>query len=110
MSGTRALGTRRVLEVRVVGGGAGMLPVPSLAGGLALKLRAWESRQADRDAEDLVRLLALVGDVAALRSELKPVERRLLGRVRQLIDPRSRAWRVAADPEEARAAFLRLSS
>jgi len=71
-----------------------------------LKLRAWEVRQVDRDAEDLVRLAALVGDVEALRSEMKPAERRLLGRVRPLVDPGSRLWRTAADPEEARAALL----
>ena len=107
--GTRALATRRVLEVRVTGGPAGLLPVPSLAGGIVLKLRAWESRQAGRDAEDLVRLLALVGDVEAVRSELKPAERQLLGQVRPLADERSRIWRVAADPDEARAAWLRLA-
>jgi predicted nucleotidyltransferase len=106
--GTRALATRRVLDVRVVGGPAGLLPVPSLAGGIVLKLRAWEARQAERDAEDLVRLLSLVVDVEAARSELKPAERRLLGQVRPLADERSRIWRAAADPEEARAALLRL--
>ena len=107
--GTRALATRRVLDVRVVGGGDGRLPVPSLAGGIVLKIRAWESRQAPRDAEDLVRLLAVVGDVEAVRAELKPAERRSLGRVGRLADLRSRAWRVAVDPDEARAAFLRLA-
>lgn len=107
--GTRALATRRVLEVRVLGDEAGLLPVPSLAGGIVLKLRAWESRHAERDAEDLVRLLSLVGDVEATRAELKPAERRLLGQVRPLADERGRIWRVATDPDEARAAFLRLA-
>ena len=87
--GTRALATRRVLEVRVAGGPAGLLPVPTLAGGIILKLRAWESRRAERDAEDLVRLLSLVGDVEAARAELKPAERQLLGQVRPLADERS---------------------
>jgi predicted nucleotidyltransferase len=107
--GTRALATRRVLEVSVAGGTTGVLPVPSLAGAIVLKLQAWASRQADRDAEDLVRLLALVGDVEAVRAELKPAERRLLGRVRPLADDRSRTWRAAADPDEARAAWRRLA-
>ena len=106
--GTRALATRRVLDVRVVGGPAGMLPVPSLAGGIVLKLRAWEARQAERDAEDLVRLLSLVADIEAARADLKPAERRLLSQVRPLADERSRIWRAAADPDDARAAFLRL--
>ena len=56
-----------------------------------------------------MRLLALVVDVEAARAELKPVERRLLGQVRPLADDRSRIWRVAPDPDEARAAFLRLA-
>ena len=107
--GTRALATGRVLDVRVVGGREGRLPVPSLAGGIVLKLRAWEARQADRDAEDLARLLVLVEDVEAARSELKPAERRLLGLVRPLADARNRAWRVVADQDEARAAFLRIA-
>lgn len=107
--GTRALATRRVLEVRIAGGPAGLLPVPSLAGAIVLKLRAWESRQAERDAEDLVRLLALVGDVEAVRADLKPAERRLLGLVRPLADGHGRTWRAAADPDEARAAWRRLA-
>jgi hypothetical protein len=56
-----------------------------------------------------VRLLALVGDVEAARAELKPAERRLLGLARPLADERSRTWRVAADPDEARAAWRRLA-
>jgi hypothetical protein len=107
--GTRALATRRMLEVRVSGAPSGLLPAPSLAGGIVLKLRAWESRQAERDAEDLVRLLSLVGDVETVREELKPAERRLLGQVRPLAGERSRIWRAAADPDEAQAAFLRLA-
>ncbi len=101
--------TARPLAVDVVGGGSGVLPVPSLAGAIALKTRAWQARQAARDAEDMVRLLALVRDVEAVRAELRPVERRALGRVRPLADPANRAWRVSSDPEEAQAAFARLA-
>ncbi len=107
--GSRALATRRPLDVRVVGVGAGLLPVPSLAGAIVLKVRAWEARQAARDAEDLVRLLGLVRDVEAARAELKPAERRSLGRVGPLADDGARAWRAAADPDEAHAAFARLA-
>jgi len=56
--GSRALATRRMLDVVVAGVGAGSLPVPSLAGAIVLKVRA---------------------------------------------------WRAAADPDEARAAFARLA-
>ncbi len=107
--GSRALATRRALDARVVGVGAGTLPVPSLAGAIVLKVRAWEDRQATRDAEDLVRLLALVGDVEAAIAELKPAERRSLGRVGPLADDGARVWQAAADPDEARAAFARLA-
>jgi hypothetical protein len=54
--GSRALATRRMVEVDVRGIGSGSLPVPSLAGAIVLKTRAWEGRQAPRDADDLVRL------------------------------------------------------
>jgi hypothetical protein len=74
-----------------------------------LKSRAWRDRQAERDAEDLVRLLAIVVDVEAVRRELKPAERRALRQVRPLVDPSHRAWRVARDPEEALLAFARLA-
>lgn len=107
--GSRALASRRVLDVTVTGCGAGRLPVPSLIGGIVLKVRAWEARQALRDAEDLARLLGLVRDVEAARAELKPAERRSLGRVAPLGDERARAWLAAVDPDEARAAFLRLA-
>ena len=56
-----------------------------------------------------MRLLSLVGDVEAARAELKPAERRLLGQVQPLADERRRIWRAAADPDDARAAFLRLA-
>ncbi|MHB8892135.1 MAG: hypothetical protein ACYC65_08830, partial [Candidatus Limnocylindrales bacterium] len=93
-----------------VGGvGSGVLPVPSLAGAIVLKVRAWQARQTARDAEDLVRLLAIVLDVEAVRDELRPAERRALGHVRPLTDPTHRAWRVARDPEEAQTAFDRLA-
>jgi hypothetical protein len=84
--------------------------VPSLAGAIVLRARAWQSRQADRDAEDLVRLLAIVLDVASVRAELRPAERRALGQIRPLADPAHRAWRVAPDPEEAPAALARLTN
>ena len=107
--GTRALATARRLEVDVVGVGSGILPVASLAGAIVLKVRAWQARQAARDAEDLVHLLEIVHDVAAVRSELKLAERRALGHVRPLTDPTRRVWRVARDPQEAQAAFDRLA-
>lgn len=107
--GSRALATRRLVEVTVASVGSGVLPIPSLAGAIALKVRAWHARQTPRDAEDLVRLLALVTDVAAVRGELKTAERLGLGRVAPLADEAHQAWRAVPDPDDAQAAFARLS-
>jgi hypothetical protein len=107
--GTRALATRRVAEVAVAGQDHFDLPIPTLAGAIALKVAAFSIRRADRDLEDLVRLLALVGDVEVLRDELKPADRRALGSIGALRDRGHRAWRVARDPDDAQAALARLA-
>lgn len=85
------------------------LPVPSLAGAIALKTAAYDSRRAGRDLDDLVRLLALIEDVEVFRGELKPAERRRLGSIAGLKDAAHAAWTAAADPDDARAAFARLA-
>jgi predicted nucleotidyltransferase len=107
--GSRALATRRTIEVDIIGVGAGALPLPSLPGAIALKVRAWHARHAPRDAEDLVRLLSLVTDVEAVRGELKPGERRGLAQVAPLTNAGDRAWRAVLDPDDAQAAFARLA-
>jgi hypothetical protein len=107
--GSRALETRRPVEVEIAGIGRAELEVPSLAGAIAMKAAAYEARREGRDLEDLVRLLALVEDVEALRGELKPAERRRLGSISGLQDAARRAWSVAVDPDDARAAFARLA-
>ena len=107
--GSRALATRRLLAVEVTGIGSRSLPVPSVTGAIVLKGHAWQARQAPRDADDLVRLLELVGDVDEVRGALKPAERRRLASVLPLTDEQSRAWGAARDPGIARAAFARLS-
>jgi hypothetical protein len=84
------------------------LPVPSVTGAIAMKLRAWAARRAGRDLEDLVRLLAVVDDVESVRSELKPAERRALGAIDGLRDARSTAWNATNAPSTARSAFARL--
>lgn len=107
--GTRALRTTRSLEVNVQTVGSGTLPVPSLAGAIAIKLRAWESRRLARDLDDLVRLLTLVDDAEGVRDELARRERRALGQVDRLKDYANPVWRAAPDRDEAYAAFVRLS-
>lgn len=106
--GRRALGTTRVVSIRLEGVGDGVLPVPSVAGAIAVKLQAWAARRARRDLEDLVRLLTLVNDVDEVRSELKPSERRGLGRLTELDDPRNPSWRATQSPADAQAALARL--
>jgi len=107
--GSRALATRRMIEVDIVDVGSGRLPIPSIAGAIALKVGAWHARHAPRDAEDLVRLLALVADVEAMRGDLKPIERRALAQIAPLADVANRAWRAVIDADDAQAAFARLS-
>ncbi len=107
--GSRALSTRRLVKVDVTGVGSGSLPVPTLAGAIVLKTAAYESRRERRDLEDLVRLLALVEDVEVVRRALEPAERRRLGATMALRDRDHRAWLMAADPANARAAFARLA-
>jgi hypothetical protein len=107
--GTRALETRRMVRVEVVGVGAREIPVPTLAGALVAKLRAHAARREQRDLADLVRLLGLVDDLDEVRSHLRPRERRDLGSIASLRDASNAVWSAAADPDEARAAFARLS-
>ena len=79
------------------------------AGAIALKATAYGARRARRDLEDLVRLLSLVGDVEAVRRELKPSERMRLGSISPLKDETYAAWSISVDPDDARAAFARLA-
>ena len=109
LGGSRALATRRLLAVEVSGVGVGSHPVPSVVGAIVLKVHAWQARQAPRDADDLVLLLELVLDVDEVRAALKPSEQRRLAAIAPLADDRSPAWWTARDPDDARAAFARLS-
>jgi hypothetical protein len=90
------------------GGRSRPLPVPSLAAAIVLKAGR-EARQAPRDAEDLACLVDVVEDVEVVRVELKPAERRSLGSGGLLAYEGARAWRAAADADDARAAFVRLA-
>ena len=106
--GRRAIGTSRHVLVEVADVGGGALPVPSIAGAIAIKLQAWATRRGQRDLEDLVRLLGIVDDVEVVRSELTLRERKALGRIPVLHDATSEAWRATRSPQDARAALARL--
>ena len=108
--GTRALSTRRTLEIDLLGMGSGLVSVPSLAGMLVLKVSAWQARRAERDLEDIVRVLDLVSDPRQVRRELKLAERARLAAVAELASERHRAWRVARDPADAQAALALITS
>jgi len=107
--GSRALETRRAVAVEIVGIGGGDLPIPSVAGALVTKVRAYQARRTDRDLEDLARLLGLVDDVEAVRGERKPRERNRLGSISALRDEDHPAWSVLVDPDDAQAALGRLA-
>ena len=107
--GSRALGTRRAVAVEIVGVGGGDLPIPSVAGALVMKVRAYQARRTDRDLEDIVRLLGLVDDVEAVHGDLKPHERKRLGAIAALRDEDHPAWSILVDPDDARAALGRLA-
>lgn len=107
--GSRALATSRKVDVDIIGIGSGALQVSSVAGAIVLKVHAWHARQSLRDAEDIVRLLALITDVETVAGELKVAERRMLGQVAPLADRVHGAWRAVPDSDDARAAFARLS-
>jgi Domain of unknown function (DUF1814). len=106
--GRRAVSTSRRISVEVAGVGERALPVPSVAGAIAMKLQSWAARRALRDLEDLVRLLGIVEDVDVVRLELKAAERRALGRLAALDNPAAAAWRATRSSENARAALARL--
>jgi hypothetical protein len=107
--GSRALETRRAVAIEIVGIGGGDLPIPSLAGALAMKVRAYQARRTDRDLEDIVRLPGLVDDVEAVRGELSPRERNRLGSISALGDQDHPAWSILIDPDDAQAALGRLA-
>jgi hypothetical protein len=107
--GRRALETRRLVGLDIVGGDSAMVPVPTLTGALVLKLSAAETRQEARDLQDIVRMLAIIDDVEAVRSSLRPAERRRFAALWHTMGPTDPAWRVARDPEDARIALARIS-
>lgn len=107
--GSRALATRRLVFTDIADVAAIDLPLPSLAASIGLKAHAFTARREQRDLCDLVRLLALVGDIETVRLELRPSERRLLGSIVELVDPDHRCWSLVDGADDARAALARLT-
>jgi hypothetical protein len=107
--GRRALETRRLVGLDIVGGDSAMVPVPTLTGALVLKLSAAETRQEARDLQDIVRMLAIIDDVEEVRSSLRQTERRRFATLSHTMGTTNPAWRIARDPEDARIALARIS-
>lgn len=106
--GRQAIDRRRLLTVDP-GTGPFLLPLPSLAGALVAKARAaskvGDDRSRAKHERDLARLLALVPDPIALRSELTPREIRYLRALTALNDVGHRAWERVARADDGRAAL-----
>jgi hypothetical protein len=99
--GRQALNRARILRLDV-GDGPFELPVPSLAGALVIKALAADVAAAARQKHerDLARLLVIVHDPAAVRTELSKRERGYLRRFDRMVDPTDHAWAGIAGAED----------
>ena len=91
--GSQALARARTVEVDI-GDERFRVRIPTLAGAIVIKSHAAGVAQQghEKHERDLARLLAIVPDVAALRSELTPGERGHLARHRSLMSVSHSAW------------------
>lgn len=107
--GSQALARRGDVLVEIHGDRFSV-PVPSLVGALIMKARAAAESRERKHLYDLARLLALVGDVDALRGEMTARERGYLRVHGQLRDGGHPAWQGIARAEDGIIALGRLSS
>lgn len=103
----RAYRGRREIEVEI-GTFEAVLPVPTVGGAIALKVRAAGLRQEPRDVRDLARLLALVDDIRHTRAELSTADRRGLAVRQQLADPTDPIWSGISEAQDGAVAYGRL--
>lgn len=109
IGGSQALTRARVVEIDT-GDGPFQIPLPTLAGAIIIKSRVAAVAQQGREKHqrDLARLLALVPDVVALRSELATKELGYLRKHRALLDVGHHAWRSVARAQDGAAALAHL--
>lgn len=109
IGGSQALNRARVVEIDT-GDGPFQIPIPTLAGAIIIKSRVAAVAQQGREKHqrDLARLLALVPDVVALRSELTTRERGYLRKHPALLDVGHPAWRRVARAQDGAAALAYL--
>ena len=108
VGGRQALDRRRLVVVDVAGESFSV-PVPSLLGAIIIKARVCASSTLPKHRRDLVRLLALVDDVGAMRQEMSPNERKYLRARSELRSDRHPAWHGILNSQDAIIALERLS-
>lgn len=108
IGGRQALDRRRQVVLDVAGESFSV-PLPSLLGAIVIKARVCASSTLPKHRRDLARLLALVGDVEAMRQEMSSNERRYLRARSELRDDRHPAWSGVVTAENAIIALERLS-
>jgi len=108
IGGRQALDRRRLVVVDVAGESFS-IPVPSLLGAIIIKARVCASSALPKHRRDLARLLALVGDVDAVRREMSPNERKYLRARSELRNQHHPAWRGILGSQDAIIALERLS-
>lgn len=106
--GAQALARRRLVTVEVAGESFS-LPVPTLLGALIIKARVSATSSNPKHRRDLARLLALVGDIEAVRTERRRGEWKYLRLRSELRDPGHTAWNGISDAEDAIIALERLA-
>lgn len=94
IGGTQAISRRRAVQVDA-GAGPFELSIPSLAGAIIIKARAASAAHASRSKHerDLARLLVLIPEPAAMRTELTKRERSYLKAHQEMLEVEHPAWR-----------------
>ena len=106
VGGTQALARARLIELDT-GDGPFRVPIPTLAGAIVIKSRvaALAGQGREKHERDLARLLALIPDVRALRTDLTARERGYLRKHQVMVDVEHPAWRRVAGAEDGAAAL-----
>jgi len=101
LGGRQALNRARQVQVDA-GDGVFEIPIPSLIGAIVIKARVTEASQtgSDKHRRDLARLLALVQDPTASRTEMNKGERACLRARTELRSVYHPAWRGIAGAED----------
>lgn len=108
VGGGQALARRRLVTVEVASESFS-LPIPTLLGALIIKARVTATSSHPKPRRDLARLLALVVDIEAMRSEMRRTERTYLRARSELRGAGHAAWSGIPNAEDAIIALERLA-